>query len=340
MKQLPISSVRSARSSCGCAAPVRSALSQNPVPVHPMLQLQQTIGNRAVQRLICTPEQGCAARENEAAGEPLAASVDAGLASPAGPLDEATRAFFEPRFGYDLGQVAVHTGSDAARSAGAVNAKAYTVGPEIVFGEGQYAPQSAEGKKLIAHELAHVVQQGEGSAPAPAGPGALAISEPSDSSEMAADRAAADVLESGARRDPSSNAGLAAGAGTVVHRSPLDFLRKIVEPIDLSPWTNPTPPVAAPSGPGFRPPGGLGPDDRCWVPGKEPLSQMRLPSIDTSKGWTPNTAPSMEPSTMTREQIEEQQRREEIRKRINEHSWDYRDDPGEPVELEPPEIVD
>jgi len=81
------------------------------------------------------------------------------LRSSGRPLDHATRAFMEPRFGHDFGRVRVHTDTRAAGSAEAVNALAYTVGNDIVFGTGQYAPGSAAGRRLLAHELAHVVQQ-------------------------------------------------------------------------------------------------------------------------------------------------------------------------------------
>jgi hypothetical protein len=81
------------------------------------------------------------------------------LRSPGQPLDPATRAFFEPRFSHDFSQVRLHTDTKAAESARAVNALAYTVGQDVVFGTGQYAPQTGEGKKLLAHELTHVMQQ-------------------------------------------------------------------------------------------------------------------------------------------------------------------------------------
>ena len=71
------------------------------------------------------------------------------------PLDESTRDFFEAKFGHDLGNVRLHTGSQAAKSAQAVNASAYTVGSDVVFGAGSGPHQ----KPLLAHELAHVVQQ-------------------------------------------------------------------------------------------------------------------------------------------------------------------------------------
>jgi hypothetical protein len=74
-------------------------------------------------------------------------------------LDSEARAFLEPRFGYDFGQVRVHTDENAAESARSVNAHAYTVGNHIVFGQGQYAPHTSAGQHLLAHELTHVLQQ-------------------------------------------------------------------------------------------------------------------------------------------------------------------------------------
>src|SRR5260221_14094093 len=80
------------------------------------------------------------------------------LRSSGQPLDAGTRAFMEPCFGYDFSQVRVHTDAKAAESAQAVNALAYTAGRDVVFGAGQYAPETSKGKRLMAHELAHVVQ--------------------------------------------------------------------------------------------------------------------------------------------------------------------------------------
>ncbi len=81
------------------------------------------------------------------------------LASPGQLIDASTRAFMEPRFGHDLGHVRVHTDERAAESARAVNALAYTVGSDIVFDRGQYAPGTQTGRRLLAHELSHVEQQ-------------------------------------------------------------------------------------------------------------------------------------------------------------------------------------
>ena len=81
------------------------------------------------------------------------------LQSPGQPLDAGTRAFMESRFGHDFGHVRIHADARAAESAHAVNAAAYTVGRDVVFGAGRYAPNSREGQRLLAHELTHVVQQ-------------------------------------------------------------------------------------------------------------------------------------------------------------------------------------
>ena len=74
-------------------------------------------------------------------------------------LPATTRAFFEPRFGADLSQVRVHTDSRAVSTASSIQARAFTVGPNIAFGAGQFAPESREGRQLLAHELTHVLQQ-------------------------------------------------------------------------------------------------------------------------------------------------------------------------------------
>jgi hypothetical protein len=81
------------------------------------------------------------------------------LRSPGQPLDAATRGFMEPRFGHDFSRVRLHTDSKAARSADAVQAHAYTVGRNVVFGAGRYEPATRAGRELLAHELTHVVQQ-------------------------------------------------------------------------------------------------------------------------------------------------------------------------------------
>jgi hypothetical protein len=75
------------------------------------------------------------------------------------PLSGSVRAFFEPRFGTDLSQVRVHTDHDAGKTARSLHARAFTIGQDIAFGSGQFAPDTAEGKRLLAHELTHTIQQ-------------------------------------------------------------------------------------------------------------------------------------------------------------------------------------
>ncbi len=86
-------------------------------------------------------------------------SIERVLASSGRPLDPAIQQDMGQRFGHDFSQVQVHTGAAAEKSAREVNAHAYTVGHNIVFGEGQFTPNSYSGRHLIAHELTHVVQQ-------------------------------------------------------------------------------------------------------------------------------------------------------------------------------------
>lgn len=113
------------------------------------------------------PQEGGGDRRIQAESIPgrrpeVTASVQAqisGLRGSGQPLPDSLRAFFEPRFGYDFSQVMVHTAARAASLAEAVNARAFTLGNDIVFGRGAFAPQSSLGQRLLAHELAHVVQQ-------------------------------------------------------------------------------------------------------------------------------------------------------------------------------------
>jgi Domain of unknown function (DUF4157) len=110
-------------------------------------------------------------RGNDAGGTEAPPVIHEVLNSPGQPLDSATRAFMEPRFGQDFGRVRVHTGGRASESAEAVKALAYTVGHDIVFRADQYTPETATGRRLLAHELAHVVQQRAASAAPAVAPG-------------------------------------------------------------------------------------------------------------------------------------------------------------------------
>jgi hypothetical protein len=91
--------------------------------------------------------------------EAAPASVDQALASPGKPLEPTLKQDMEQRFGYDFSRVRLHTDAAAEQSAREVNANAYTVGHNVVFGPSRFTPETQEGRRLIAHELAHVVQQ-------------------------------------------------------------------------------------------------------------------------------------------------------------------------------------
>ncbi len=76
-------------------------------------------------------------------------------------LSQSVRNFFEPRFGYDFSRVRIHNDAQAANVSRSLNARAFTVGQDVAFASSQYSPETSQGKKLLAHELTHVVQQGK-----------------------------------------------------------------------------------------------------------------------------------------------------------------------------------
>ncbi|WBS03070.1 DUF4157 domain-containing protein [Pseudoduganella sp. SL102] len=119
-----------------------------------------------------------------------AAGVASVLRAPGQSLDTATRARMEAGFGHDFGHVRVHTDRHAAESARAVSAHAYTVGRNIVFDAGQFAPGTAHGARLLAHELTHVVQQA-GAGPTP---GNIMLGRAGDQAEHEADRVTAQLM--------------------------------------------------------------------------------------------------------------------------------------------------
>lgn len=115
-------------------------------------------------------------------------SVHQALHSPGAPLDAATRASLEPRFGRDLSGVRIHTGAEAAQSAADVQANAYTVGQDVFFAAGRYNPHSGEGKRLLSHELSHTIQQSGGAANRAASLSSAAPAVQRDPTPQAADQ--------------------------------------------------------------------------------------------------------------------------------------------------------
>jgi hypothetical protein len=128
-------------------------------------QMQRGYGNSYVGQVIQRKCEDCEKKEIQRKGEGDLSSVPEGFEatmerSGAGqPLDDGTRSFMESRFGQDFGDVRVHTDSAAAEASKQIQAQAFTTGRDIYFGRGRYQPQSTDGKKLVAHELTHVLQQ-------------------------------------------------------------------------------------------------------------------------------------------------------------------------------------
>ncbi len=169
-----------------------------------LMRLQRTIGNAGVTTLL--------QRSTEAEDEvsPVKELMNSGGGSA---LDEPTRNFMESRMGADFSDVRVHTGAKATEAARSVQAHAYTVGSDVVFQDGQFNPSSTDGKKMLAHELTHVVQQRSGPVDGTPAPGGISISDPSDRFEQAAEASAERVVSGDTAASPQP-----AGAGAGVQR--------------------------------------------------------------------------------------------------------------------------
>jgi hypothetical protein len=111
-------------------------------------------------------QRKCAACETSGADQDRAGEAAAAVGDGGAPLTPELRHYFEPRFGRDFSDVRLHTDSRAAIAANAIGARAYTIGADLAFARGEYAPASREGVRLIAHELTHVAQQARGAHPA------------------------------------------------------------------------------------------------------------------------------------------------------------------------------
>ncbi|WP_147915541.1 DUF4157 domain-containing protein [Ruania zhangjianzhongii] len=147
-----------------------------------LLDLQRTAGNAATEELI-TGDQ------------PQRSPVLDLLGSSTGsPLAEPVRTEMEARMGQDFSDVRVHTGGAASESAKSVQAHAYTVGEDIVFGSSGYSPDSEHGRTVLAHELTHVVQQRSGPVAGTEVGGGIKVSDPSDRFEQEAERNAHTVM--------------------------------------------------------------------------------------------------------------------------------------------------
>src|SRR5260370_38153821 len=183
---------------------------------------QHTSGGEECEE--CQKKQSTLQRRTGVAAEltsvpPLVGEV---LRSHGQPLDSSSRTFMEPRCHQDCSHVRVHADARAAESASAVDAQAYTVGSDVVFASGRYAPQTNAGRRLLAHELTHVVQQ-HGLARSPAVP---EIGPPDDAYEREAEvNAAAVSAGNGARRLASAPASrVQRSVGSAIGSALLDVL--------------------------------------------------------------------------------------------------------------------
>jgi hypothetical protein len=164
-----------------------------------VLELQRLAGNASVSRMISGEEQ-------EEGSSPVLDVVGKGGGAP---LDGALRGEMESRLGADFSDVRVHTDARASASAQSVQAKAYTVGSDVVFQSDQWSPNSDEGKQTLAHELTHVVQQRSGPVAGSDAGGGIKLSSPGDEFERAADATARAALAAPA---PASGGGTGATA--------------------------------------------------------------------------------------------------------------------------------
>ena len=201
------------------------------VAAKPVLQRKASCTGSGEKQCECEECRKSAAAVQRFAGGPPSSRVAPPvvhevLRSPGRPLDARARAYFEPRFGHDFGKVRVHTDVRAAESARAVNAQAYTVGSDIVFGAGQYS-MNGQGTSLLAHELTHVVQQRGARVETSQ---ALPIGPPGDFYERQADRFA----ESAGQSHPITERPLAA-RGASLQR--LDFVTKTLRFFGISAGT-------------------------------------------------------------------------------------------------------
>jgi hypothetical protein len=172
-------------------------------PPHPevarVLDLQRAVGNQALHGIVALRENEEAGHLSESTGEPLDAEVQKRM---------------ESRFDEDLSAVRVHVGARAAESAEALHAEAYTVGRDIYFAAGRYAPRTPEGERLLAHELAHTIQQDQGGQAGEALTSSGDLSRPDDPLEREAARASEPPRE-GERIDVTRGA---AGAARGIQR--------------------------------------------------------------------------------------------------------------------------
>jgi hypothetical protein len=152
------------------------------------LHLQRVAGNAAMGALV----------QREAEESPVKEVVGKGGGSS---LDSGVRKEMESKLGHDFGDVRIHTDGQAAKAATSVQAKAFTSGTDVVFNAGNYQPDTAEGKHMLAHELTHVVQQRSGPVDGTSRGDGTKVSDPSDRYEQEAEATAKSVMAGGGAGD-------------------------------------------------------------------------------------------------------------------------------------------
>lgn len=154
-------------------------------PIDPVKRMTRAVGNRAFTALVARAGEGVLPDGS------VHPNVDAAIASARGrgsPLDAPSRELFGSHLGDPLRDVRVHTDDHADELAHAVSARAFTTGSDVFFARGEYRPGSSEGNRLIAHELAHVVQQRGAPTTGP-----LVVSEPGEPLEREAEAIASEL---------------------------------------------------------------------------------------------------------------------------------------------------
>lgn len=179
--------------------------------------LQRQVGNRAVQRLVGQRADQGTAQTGGQLSESMSARLDRSRGD-GQPLEQGVRQRMRETTGYDLEDVRVHTDAEAGEINRQLDARAFTTGQDIFFGEGQYNPHSSDGQELIAHETTHVIQQRQGKVQGAQGRG-MRVNAPGDLHEQQADAVAKKIVAPGSeigRQDVS------AGTTGAVQRQDID----------------------------------------------------------------------------------------------------------------------
>jgi hypothetical protein len=163
-----------------------------PPAENPLVDLQRQVGNRAVQRLIQRSGAGQTEIDEETAGR-----IDASRGS-GQDLDPGVQESIGAAMGQDFSDVQVHTSPESDELNKQLGAEAFTTGNDVFFSDGSYDPHSGGGQELIAHELAHVVQQGSGQVGGSGG--GMTVNEPGDAHEQEADSVAQAVVNAPVQR--------------------------------------------------------------------------------------------------------------------------------------------